>query len=130
MKARADLPDLELACIRLLWEKGDMTVRDVQESLKPHRPLAYTTVMTVLDRLARKKAVSRIKRGKAHLYHAEYPREAALDRALHRLIENYFDGSRDRLRSYLAGSPSRSAAPAVPGAARAAAQEALDDTLL
>ncbi len=124
MKARADLPDLELACIRLLWERGDLTVRDVQEGLKPHRPLAYTTVMTVLDRLARKKAVSRRKRGKAHVYHAEVPREAALDGALRRLVENYFDGSRERLRSYLGG------AALEPQPVPIAQQAALDDTLL
>lgn len=122
MKARPDLPDLELACIKILWEKGDMTVKDVHECLKPQRPLAYTTVMTVLDRLARKGAVSRRKVGKAHLYHAEYAKAAALDRALHRLIENYFDGSPERLRSYLGGE-SRPVSPPMQ-------QEALDETLL
>src|SRR5438128_1643158 len=102
-----------------------MTVKDVQEGLRPQRLLAYTTVMTVLDRLARKSAVSRRKVGRAHLYHAEYPRATAVDRALRRLIENYFDGSPEGLRSYLRG-PVVDSKPAAPPAQ----QDALDETLL
>ena len=122
MAQRPELPELELACLKVLWEAGDLTVRGVRERLQPHRPLAYTTVMTVLDRLARKRAVSRRKVGRAHLYHAEYPRAAALDRALGRLLETYFDGSSDSLRSYLGGAP---ASPR-----RSPPAETLDEALL
>ena len=101
MTRRSELPDLELACLRLLWKAGDQTVHEVRDALRPNRPLAYTTVMTVLDRLARKGAVSRRKVGRAHLYHAEFPREAARQRALERLLDVYFDGSRESLMAFL-----------------------------
>ncbi len=103
--ARRELPDLELSCLRILWTGGDQTVHGVRERLLPSRPLAYTTIMTVLDRLARKGAVSRRKVGRAHLYHAEFPREAALEHALEKLVEVYFDGSRAALISFLDGEP-------------------------
>ena len=103
MARRAELPDLELACMRILWEDGDLTVREVRERLHPQRSLAYTTIMTVLDRLARKGVVSRRKTGKAHLYHSEFPRSEARTRAVRRLLDIYFDGSEDALRAYLLG---------------------------
>lgn len=105
MTKRSELPDLELACLRLLWQAGDQTVHEVRDALRPHRPLAYTTVMTVLDRLARKGAVSRRKVGRAHLYHAEFPKEDARQRALERLVDVYFDGSRESLIVFLGAMP-------------------------
>ncbi len=133
MTPRSELPDLELSCMKILWEAGDLTVREVQERLRPQRPLAYTTIMTVLDRLARKTVVSRRKVGRAHLYHAEFPRAEARSRAVRRLLDYYFDGSTDALRSFLAGTPAvrraatAGAAPATSASARA---ERLDESLL
>ena len=71
MNSRArQLPELELEVMKVLWRRDTATVADVQEELKPARPLAYTTVMTVLDRLARKGVVTRSLTGKAWLYSA------------------------------------------------------------
>ena len=124
MAPRSELPDLELACMRILWEGGDLTVREVRERLAPQRSLAYTTILTVLDRLAHKGVVSRRKVGRAHLYHAEFPRSEARSRAVRRLLDYYFEGSADALRSYLAGAPqARPPAAGVPA-------ERLDETLL
>ena len=121
-KRPRELPDLELSCLRILWTGGDQTVHEVRERLRPQRPLAYTTIMTVLDRLARKGAVSRRKIGRAHLYHAEFPREAARARALDRLVEVYFDGSRAALLSFLGSAP--------PRAKEASKSAAFDEALL
>jgi len=123
MTKRTELPDLELACLRLLWNAGDQTVHEVRDGLRPKRPLAYTTVMTVLDRLARKGVVSRRKVGRAHLYHAEFPREAARQRALERLLDVYFDGSRESLMAFLGGEFTQG--PALPEMSRAAFDESL-----
>jgi len=125
---RSELPDLELSCMKILWEAGDLTVREVRERLHAQRPLAYTTIMTVLDRLARKGVVSRRKVGRAHLYHVEFPRAEARSRAVRRLLDYYFDGSSESLRSFLAGTPAGRAATA--GAAPAAHTERLDESLL
>ena len=54
-------PPLELECLSVLWRLGESSVRTVQEALAASRPLAYTTVMTMLERLARKQLVSRRK---------------------------------------------------------------------
>src|SRR6266699_3550465 len=92
-----DLPPLELRCMAALWDAGQATVHEIRAQLLPHRPLAYTTVMTVMDRLARKGVVEREKRGRAHLYRPAVTREAVSEHALQHLVENFFHGSCDEL---------------------------------
>ena len=63
------LGDLEQAVMEELWAADrPLTVRDVLELVGPSRPLAYTTVMTIMDRLHRKGLLSRTREGKAYLY--------------------------------------------------------------
>jgi BlaI family transcriptional regulator, penicillinase repressor len=99
-----DLPSLELECMKALWALGEATVQDIRASLLPARPLAYTTVMTVMDRLAGKGLVERRKRGRAHLYTSAVPQESLREHAVNRLVENFFGGSREELRSHLGGA--------------------------
>ncbi len=63
------LGELEQAVMDILWNRPDpLSVRDVHEMLAHDRDLAYTTVMTVLDRLAKKGFVVRNLDGRAWLY--------------------------------------------------------------
>ncbi|MGE5325632.1 MAG: BlaI/MecI/CopY family transcriptional regulator, partial [Deltaproteobacteria bacterium] len=63
-----DLPPLELECMKALWALSEATVEEIRADMMPRRPLAYTTVLTVMDRLARKGVADRRKRGRAHVY--------------------------------------------------------------
>jgi predicted transcriptional regulator len=70
------LGELERAVMDVLWDReAPATVRDVAEALSG-RELAYTTVMTVLDRLAGKGMVERERAGRAWRYHPAATREA------------------------------------------------------
>lgn len=70
------LGQLEAAVMQRLWgASGPLTVRDVLEDLTKIRPLAYTTVMTVMDNLHGKGLVRRHKAGRAYLYTAALTRE-------------------------------------------------------
>ena len=61
--------ELEAAIMDEIWASNEpMKVRQVLEALAPHRPLAYTTVQTVMDVLHRKGWLERKKHGRAHLY--------------------------------------------------------------
>lgn len=65
----AEMGDLEAAVMSLLWEAEDaLSVRQVLDRLQPHRKVAYTTVMTVMDRLFKKGILSRSPAGNAFLY--------------------------------------------------------------
>jgi predicted transcriptional regulator len=65
----AVMGELEQAVMDILWNRPEaLSVRDVHELLAQDRDLAYTTVMTVLDRLAKKGLVVRNLDGRAWLY--------------------------------------------------------------
>jgi predicted transcriptional regulator len=59
---------LERDVLAVVWQHGDTTVRDACERLSS--PMAYTTVMTTMDRLYKKGLLSRRKTGRAFVYHA------------------------------------------------------------
>ena len=67
-------PPLELECLKALWGLGEGTVRDVRQILVGNRNLAYTTVMTVLDRLEKRGGVSRRKNGRSFVFISHSPR--------------------------------------------------------
>ena len=94
-------PPLELACLKALWSLQEGKVRAVQEVVAISRPLAYTTIMTVLDRLVRKGKLTRRKVGRAFVYFPETSRDSMRRAALRELIEGYFDGSEAELLEFL-----------------------------
>lgn len=84
----AKFGELERAVMDLVWSAPEpMTVRRVMESMAPDRPLAYTTVQTVMDRLARKGLLLRRAQGKANAYSPARSREdhtaAVMQQVLH-----------------------------------------------
>ena len=107
------LTGAELKCMKTLWFQGASTVRDVHQALQPNHPVAYTTVLTVMNRLTRKGVLARTKRGKAHYYLPQCSFEEARKQAVAELIQNYFDGSADQLAVLLAGA-STQAVPVLP----------------
>ena len=114
-RSGAELPQLELECLAALWALERAPVAEVHARLAGRgRPLAYTTVLTVLDRLRRKRVVERERRGRAFVYTPLVTREQMRERALARLVSNYFD-SRGELERYLgvdaASAPPPRAAP-------------------
>ncbi len=69
MAKQMRLGDLERAVMDHLWSAPEpQTVRQVHEALSTRRDLAYTTVMTVLQRLAKKSLVSQLRDDRAHRY--------------------------------------------------------------
>jgi predicted transcriptional regulator len=96
-----DLAPLELDCMNALWRLGEATVRDIHAALAPSRPRAYTTIMTILDRLAQKGVVERQKSGRAWLYKAQLSADQARTHAVTRLVEGFFQGSTEALASHL-----------------------------
>jgi len=112
-------PPLELECLKALWTLREANVRQVMLALSPRRTLAYTTVMTIMDRLARKGAVDRRKVGRSFLYAPVLSRETLQRLAVKELVDTLFGNSEDELISYLrhhepAPEPPAAPAPAMP----------------
>ena len=96
-----DLAPLELDCMNVLWRLGKATVRDIHAALATTRPRAYTTIMTILDRLTQKGVVERQKAGRAWLYKANLSADQARTHAIARLVEGFFQGSTEALASHI-----------------------------
>ncbi len=96
-----DLAPLELDCMNTLWPIGEGTVREIRDQLAPRRPRAYTTIMTIMDRLARKGIVERRKSGRAYVYRPTLSVEDARNHALGQIVESFFGGSRETAAAYL-----------------------------
>jgi predicted transcriptional regulator len=96
-----DLAPLELDCMNTLWPIGEATVRQIREGLAPRRARAYTTIMTIMDRLARKGIVERKKSGRAYVYRPKLSAEEARAHALAQVLDNFFGGSKEALLAQL-----------------------------
>jgi predicted transcriptional regulator len=94
-------PPLELECLKVLWLLGEGNVKEVRKALAESRPLAYTTIMTVLDRLVRKGGVSRRKVGRSFVYVPVLTRESLRRIAVRELVHCFFGGSDQALLQYL-----------------------------
>ena len=82
MNAPPPVPELERLVLEEVWRQGQATVRSVMEALNAEPgqpPRAYTTVLTILQRLDVKELVVRTRNGKTDLYSAALPREQYLD---------------------------------------------------
>jgi predicted transcriptional regulator len=96
-----DLAPLELDCMNTLWPMGEATVREIRDGLAPRRPRAYTTIMTIMDRLARKGVVERRKVGRAYKYVPNLSEDDARAQALGQVVESFFGGSREAVMAHL-----------------------------
>jgi len=122
-----DLAPLELDCMNTLWPMGEGTVREIRERLAERRPRAYTTIMTIMDRLERKGVVERRKVGRAYTYRPQLSMEDARAQALGQVLENFFGGSKEALLAQLGSNTQTSRPDSLQGQslrARAAAASA------
>ena len=112
-----ELAPLELDCMNTLWPMGEGTVREIRDRMAGRRSRAYTSIMTIMDRLARKGVVERRKAGRAYVYRPRLTAEEARAHALEQVVENFFGGSKEVLLAQLsASSAAAEKAPAPSGA--------------
>jgi len=90
------LGELETDIMNVVWEKGQATVQDVKDALEPRRTLAYTTIMTVMSRLAEKGVVERRKEGRAYYYTPAASQEKVAGSLLQSLVKRLYAGATAR----------------------------------
>lgn len=93
----------ELEVLRVLWERGPMTVRDAMAALESRGTAgrAYTSVMSLMNVMAEKRLLSRKPRGKAYVYEARVPRASTLGQMVGDLLDRAFEGSASDLFVHL-----------------------------
>ena len=101
---KAPHSDTELEVLKVLWELGSATVREINEVLKGRkRRWAYTTVLTLLTRLEAKGYVESDKSGFAHVFRPRVSREKLLRQRLSGLAEELCEGTAAPLVHALVG---------------------------
>lgn len=98
------LPDLsrfEWQCLKLLWERGEASVRAIHEDLG--EAPSYSTVRKIIERLEEKGAVTRAGRdGKAWIYRPTVSRSGMVRKEVRQFLESVFDGAAGPLVAHLA----------------------------
>ncbi len=89
--------DAELGILRVLWQRGPSTVRDVQEALNQVKPTGYTTVLKTLQIMTEKGLVRRDEKQRAHVYEAELAQHQTQRQLVGDLLNRVFDGSASKL---------------------------------
>jgi predicted transcriptional regulator len=94
------LGPLETEIMEILWKSSPVSVRDVYERLRQERPIAYTTVMTVLNRLCEKELLEREQSGRAYIYSPVMNRDEYCSDTLHRVMKRLLNGFGDPVLSH------------------------------
>ncbi len=92
----------ELSIMKVVWRLETPTVRAVYEALRKTRPIAYTTVMTMMNVLEDKGYLEKKSNGRAHVYTPTRPRQQVVSAMVRDFIDRVFDGASSSLLLHLA----------------------------
>jgi predicted transcriptional regulator len=87
--------------MKVVWHLGEATVRAVYEDLRLHRPIAYTTVMTMMKNMEARGHLKKRSEGRAFVYSATVPEGRMLRRIVGDFIDRVFNGSTEPLLAHL-----------------------------
>src|SRR3954451_6118783 len=89
--------DAELAIVRVLWQRGPSTVRDVHDQMNRDGATGYTTILKLLQIMTEKGLVVRDERERAHIYESRYGEQKTQRQLLSDLADRAFGGSAAKL---------------------------------
>jgi BlaI family penicillinase repressor len=87
----------ELLIMKVVWERGSATVKDVCEVISQQKATAYTTILTLMGILEAKGALVHTRSGRAYVYNPVLSRQQATRNQVRDLIERFFDGKPEKL---------------------------------
>ena len=102
--ARNILTNQELEIMKILWNRGSSTVREVYEELLTRRKIAYTTVMTMMGTLEQKGHLRKSEQGRAYVYVPAEPQTKVVGSMVQEFVKRVFNGSSRPLLVHLVES--------------------------
>ena len=87
----------ELQIMKVVWERGSATVKDVCAVMSRNKPTAYTTILTLMGILEEKGALSHVRSGRAYVYQPLLSRNQATRNLVRDVVDRFFDGHPERL---------------------------------
>ena len=100
-KKSPTLTPQELEIMKVVWERGPSTVRDVYEVLLEERKIAYTTVMTMMNVLEKKGHLGKRAEGRSFLYQPTRTRQQEVGTMVREFVDRVFGGSAEPLLVHL-----------------------------
>src|SRR5262245_46258529 len=91
------LTEQELEIMKIVWDRKEVTVRDVYEVLLERRKVAYTTVMTMMKILEQKGHLTKTAEEKAYLYQPARPKAQVIGSMVREFVQRVFNGSAEPL---------------------------------
>jgi len=91
----------ELAIMKVVWRLKDVSVREVYEAERQRRPVAYTTVMTMMNTLEAKGYLKKTLDGRAFRYRPALPEQRVVRAMVREFVERVFDGASAPLLAHL-----------------------------
>ena len=91
----------ELEIMKIVWELGSATVREVYETLLSQRKIAYTTVMTMMKIMEKKRYLKRRLDGRAFVYEPSQPKNQTIRELVREFVNRVFNGSAEPLLLHL-----------------------------
>ncbi len=91
----------ELEIMKVVWQRGQATVRDVYETLLERRKVAYTTVLTMMKILEGKGYLAKDQDERAHVYRPTRPEQAVVRGMVREFVDRVFNGSAQPLLLHL-----------------------------
>jgi predicted transcriptional regulator len=101
MPDATQLTDLQIALLRVLWDRREATVAEIAEALRPARDLAPTTIATLLSRLEKRGVVSHTTQGRQYVYQARVSEGEVRRSMVSELTDLLFGGDVAALMSHL-----------------------------
>lgn len=92
----------ELAIMKVIWRREQATVRDVYETLRERRAIAYTTVMTMMNVLEEKGYLAKARVDRAYVYRPTRPQQQVVGQMVTDFVDRVFDGAAAGLFLHLA----------------------------
>lgn len=93
--------ETETEIMELLWTMERVTVRDIYEVINQRRGIAYTTILTIMNRLKKKKLLRAESTGKTYFYTPVLSREQLIAQMTHKVIDSLIDEFPEPVSDYL-----------------------------
>lgn len=102
MKQKSPVPtEQELEILKVIWQRGEATVRDVYNDLRQRRSIAYTTVLTMMGVLERKGHLTKTAGARAYVYRPAQPQGEVVQSMVKEFVGRVFNGSAKSLLVHL-----------------------------
>ncbi|MEE9395103.1 MAG: BlaI/MecI/CopY family transcriptional regulator [Planctomycetota bacterium] len=98
---RAKPTSSELEILKVLWERGPSTAREVLERLKSRKPVGYTTILKMLQLMEPKGIVAVDRSARSHVYSARLKRDSTMRKLVREFVDRTFDGALDEALVHL-----------------------------